>query len=282
MIENKSVKLTIGISSIVLACTIILFLLGYSAALAIESVFGIPAKLAYSSTLELLHLSSYVFSGWTEALSNHKFIENFKKLTITTLTTGITITISFLILKKLIKNKFGEKLKSNFYENKTKGNFLFSIIKWTYKERLFFLPTIIGGLIPSLAVLIIFSFIALFAFIPILGFDAAKQHLQSWYIEADYCSPLVSREDRIIIKNNQKTKTTKNENQKKSTPCLAIWKNGILIANGRFIASSNNHIITFNPKNGDVHMEPIDGASVRVSDDEAIDRKTNQENIEIQ
>lgn len=263
MEASKKNRITFGISSIILICTIALFLLGYSSALAIESVFGIPAKLTYSSTLELLHLSSLVFSGWLDEKNIHTFLESTKNLTIATLIAGILISAATFTTKKIYK-----KTKENKkHQEKTEGkSFLIKITQCINKEKLIFLPIFIGATFPAAIALIIVAIIALFITIPAIGIPAAEQHLQSWLIEPDYCTPLINRENRI----------QKNKNQKKITPCVSIWKNGKYIAEGRYIASIGTHIAIFNPENGEVSIEPIDGASIKVSGEEKINQKENK------
>ena len=266
MKARKKIKATIGISSIALTCTITLFLLGYSSALAIESVFGIPAKLTYSSTLELLHLSSLVFSGWLETINSQDFREQTKELTITTLIIGTAISASIFTIKKTFK-----KNKEN--QEKTENNsFLIKTIKLIYKEKLNFIPIVIGATLPIAITFIMVAIIALFITIPAIGLPAAEQHLQSWIIEPDYCTPLINRENRIPKKQNK----SQNKNQKKATPCLSIWKNGKYVAEGRYIASIGSHIAIFNPENGEVLIEPIDGASIKVSGEEKLNQKENK------
>lgn len=263
MEARKKTNITIGISSIILICTITLFLLGYSSALAIESVFGIPAKLTYSSTLELLHLSSLVFSGWLETIYSNDFLESIKNIAIITLITGATISAAIFVIKKIYK-KNKEKTK--------KSNFLIKTIQWINKEKLNFMPILIGATFPAAIVIIMVAIIAVFITIPAIGLPAAEQHLQSWLIEPDYCTPLINRENRIPKNQNK----NQNKNQKKITPCVSIWKNGKYISEGRYIASTGTHIAIFNPENGEVLIEPIDGASIKVSGEEEINQKENK------
>ena len=271
MEASKKNRITIGISSIILICTITLFLLGYSSALAIESVFGIPAKLTYSSTLELLHLSSLVFSGWLDEKNIHTFLESTKNLTIATLIAGILISVVTFATKKTYK-----KTKENKkHQEKTEGkSFLIKIIQCINKEKLIFTPIFIGATFPAAIALIMVAIIALFITIPAIGIPAAERHLQSWLIEPDYCTPLINRENRIQKNKNQNK--NQNKDQKKITPCVSIWKNGKYIAEGRYIASIGTHIAIFNPENGEVLIEPIDGASIKVSGEEKINQKENK------
>lgn len=271
MEARKKTNITIGISSIILICTITLFLLGYSSALAIESVFGIPAKLTYSSTLELLHLSSLVFSGWLEIINSETFIDSIKSLTIKTLIIGTTISVVILTA-----NKIHTKTKENkiHKEKKYKNNFFEKTIRWIEKEKLNLIPIAIGAVLPGAILLIITIIIISFTIVPVMGFSAAKQNLQSWLIEPDYCAPLINRENRVF--NKGKTNKKPNEKSKKITPCLSIWKNEKLLAEGRYITSIGTHIAIFNPKNGEVLIEPIDGASIRVSGEEEINQRENK------
>ncbi|MFP5195235.1 hypothetical protein PQ786_07770 [Alcaligenes faecalis] len=269
MEARKKTRATICISSIVLMCTITLFLLGYSSALAIESVFGIPAKLTYSSTIELLHLSSLVFSGWLETINSQVFHEKIKELTITASVIGAAISATIFAIKKTYKKT---KENKKHQEKIERNSFLTKTIHWIYKEKLNFIPMAIGATLPVVTASIMAATIALFITIPAIGLPAAEQHLQSWLIESDYCTPLINRENRIPKKQDK----NQNKNQKKTTPCLSIWKNGKYVAEGRYIASIGTHIAIFNPENGEVLIEPIDGASIKVSGEEELNQKENK------
>jgi hypothetical protein len=112
-------------------------------------------------------------------------------------------------------------------------------------------------------VLLIAINVILFSILPAIGYSAAKAHLHTWIVAAEYCAPLTNREDRLSRNSNRPEKSEDSSTMAKITPCLLLWKNGFVIAKGRHIVSTNSHIVLFDPESGEVRLEPIDGVFVR-------------------
>lgn len=136
--------------------------------------------------------------------------------------------------------------------------------RWLRKQALSFIPFAVGGATPWLLAPILKTVILIFALMPLIGYVGAKHNLKTWIVSAEYCSPISGRNERMTMLESQIDKRDQG-NIPKITPCLSLWKNGSLVAEGRHIASTERAIILFDPVSGNVTLEPTEGISIRVS-----------------
>ncbi|WP_125472348.1 hypothetical protein [Achromobacter aegrifaciens] len=258
--------LVIGVPSLVVLGAASLSMLGYGAASAIESRFGVPTELTYDTPLDLLHLSSHAFSGWIEIADEIHTLENFKLLATVMAAIGLAITLVFIgshtpkVREPVIKTGSSIALMLS----KIPGwQFIQRGRRWLRKEIISFIPLAALSIAPWLLIFAMKTVLILFALLPYLGYVGAMKQLQTWIVSAEHCTPIGSRNERLILSDLPKA-SAQQENKSKATPCLALWRNGSMIAEGRHVASTGSTIILFDPVSGNVTIEPTEGSSLRL------------------
>lgn len=257
--------MAVGVSAVVLAGPVALSLLGYGAALAIQSSFDIPAELTYNSPLDLLHLSSYALSGWIEMLELARETERFRWLVYVAI--GIGLAVAFVTIGIRTPKVRQQACTAGTAAGRALTKLpcaaaLRAALQWLRRQALSFSLLAMCAAIPWLLVVLVSAAVAIFVIIPSAGYEGAMRHFNTWVISAEHCSPILSRSERL---NPVNIHPFGQEFKAKTTPCLSIWKDGTLLAEGRHITSTDSTVILFDPVSGNVVIEPTEGRSIRVS-----------------
>lgn len=257
----------LGVPVLVLSGAVILSLLGYGAAIAIETTFGVPRELTYTSPLGLLNLSSHAIAGWMEISDDFYKSENFKNLVLTFTGIGVALTAFFLLLRILghRRERYGRGRRYWSFGRNSVINKIVGCWRWVFKEKLCLAPLAIFAAAPWAICFGMLAVVFLFSIVPLAGYGAAKRYFHSWIVSADYCTPLSSRDERLGSARRKDSAAKSSSEKVKITVCLDIWKDRNLIAGGRHVVSTDKHIVLFNPATGDVRVESLDGVSVHVS-----------------
>jgi hypothetical protein len=265
------IRFLVSLPATALVGAVILSLLGYGAASAIENTFGMPRNLTYDSPLDLLHLASHAIAGWMEILVDLWMSLPFWQLVLKMSGIGLVMTVLMLVSRVFATHKGARKALTTVLAKVRRFpglDLMLSCGHWLRKEKLSLIPLAACSIAPWLVVLLIALALLLFTALPVMGHNGAMKHLHTWTIAAEYCTPLSSR-DNTLNSHNRSTEKGDQESSRmakaKMTPCLSLWKNGSLIAEGRHVASTASHIVLFDPATGDVRREPTDGVSVHVS-----------------
>jgi len=156
--------------------------------------------------------------------------------------------------------KIGE-LSNNWFIVCPVLKLLKSFINWICLKRFCLIPLVIG-LVPWI-LHGVFSLIALiFIVVPFAGYSLAEKNFQEWVINADYCKPIATKQERQLIEESLGIKGEKPT----VTSCLELWRDGVLVRKGRHVVSTNTHVILFDPDSGRVWREPIGDVSRRPSE----------------
>jgi hypothetical protein len=266
-VPAKVVRLLIvALPVFVLAGGVTLSLLGYGAAIAIETTFGIPRELTYNSPIGILNLSSHAIGGWIDFLDPFLESEKFKDLVLQM--TGAGIVLSALLLGyrfcKVRGNGLGRRSRrARGISQSGPVKFLGRVGRWLFQEKLYLLPFLACATAPWLIVAVLTVLSTTFAIFPLIGHELAARYFHSWIVSADYCVPLSNRDERLREKLPESESV--NSSKVKVTTCLSLWKDDIFVAEGRHVASTDKNIILFDPISGDVRIEPMEGISVRMS-----------------
>jgi len=241
---------------------VLLSLLGYGVAAAIESTFGISHTYAYDSTLDLLTLSNYAIMAAIDFSAKVLESQEFKAITLKATVFGLVLTAFFLVLRTeaILALTREPRIYIKLHWIKFKNTKIKNFKIWLISNRFALLPLGIGA-IPLIAWAAITPLFLAPALIPWVGYELAKHHFQKWVIEADYCNPIHSKQDRLA----QSKQISANIDGKSANLalCLALWKDGVPIAEGRHIVSTSSHIMLFDPISGNVWSEPLNGISIR-------------------
>lgn len=271
--------LVVSVPALAILGALSLSLLGYGAASAIEGLFGVPAELTYDSPLDLLHLSNHAILGLVDKVSNLHTSVGFKKVAAMAAGIGLATALFLIVLRRFNARKTSTNARSGIVlalsripdrQPVEKG------LAWLRKERSSLALFALLGLLPWLFIPIAILLLLLFAALPLLGYWGATEHLQTWIVSAEHCSPVTGRNERLILARLPNV-PAEQEKEHKITPCLALWKNGSMVAQGRHIASTSSTIILFDPVSGNVLIEPTDGSSIRLNGLSAITLKEAME-----
>ncbi|WP_241083655.1 hypothetical protein [Achromobacter xylosoxidans] len=257
--------LVVGIPAGVVVGGVTLSLLGYGAAWAIETTFGVPREMTYGSTLDLLNLASLAILGWTEALNLVYVSIYFKEFALALMGFGAALTVLIIFLKNKKEDLKGGDVDLNG-KKRSEDNRVWKAVKrvlgWIGKERFSLLPFVALTLAPWFSVFILMSVVFLFALIPVMGHEAAAKQLREWVVAAEYCAPLSTREERLAPKIREEMVAPESKKYRITT-CVSVWKNGVALWEGRHVASTEKHTIIFDPSNGQVGVIPLDGVVMR-------------------
>ncbi|CAB3882547.1 hypothetical protein [Achromobacter deleyi] len=259
--------LILGVPALVVAGAVFLSLLGYGVAGAIETTFGVPREMTYSSPLGLLHLSSHAVAGWLGVLESVYQSPGFKLLALISSGIGAAATVLFLIIRIRASRRSvyrGNKSSSWVFARIPVVKQLLGFGRWLFKEKLYLAPLVIGAAVPWVVITVMMAVVFLFAMVPLAGYSSAKAYFHTWIISADYCTPLSSRVERLSSAGRKKESDGRSEKVKIIT-CLDVWKSGKLIAGGRHVVSTDRHIILFNAVTGDVRVESLNDVSVHLN-----------------
>lgn len=255
--------LAIGVPSAVLAGAVALSLLGYGAANAIETRFGIPAELTYGSPLDLLHLSRHALTGWMEMADKLHETENFRWLVYAMAGVGLALTLIAIAARTPKVRHHAVKAGGRAWRalSNLPGA---GALRWLRRQALSFTPLAIGAAVPWLLIILMKMAITVFVILPYAGYKGALLHFDTWVVSAEFCSPIRGRNERLNPF-NLNASPSRQEYKTKITPCLSLWQDGALVAEGRHVASTDSTVILFDPVSGNVEIEPTEGRSMRLS-----------------
>lgn len=267
MTEKRALNgFTVGVPAALALGAVTLSLLGYGAANAIEEIFDIPADLTYDSSMDLLYLSRHAILGFFELITAPEKIENFLWLAVASIGTGLTLTLISIGLPALLGALKSRSLtgRAKSYILGTRSGLLprRSVQQWFRKRAVNLIPLVMGIIAPLAGALALMLATIPFITIPIIGYTSASAHFNKWIVSAEYCSPIRSRSERLNFFNIHAGPPSR---KSKTTPCLSLWQDGALVAEGRHVASTDSTVILFDPVSGNVVIEPTEGRSIRVS-----------------
>lgn len=232
---------------------VIFSLLGYSAAMAIEDVFGIPRDHTYDSALSLLHLSSVPISMLLEKkIAVELLFKLLLGMTIFAFALFVVVSIS-AILVAFQKSGPSKNDRSSFpvrlpvwLEDVAPG------ASWGIRKTVFFSLLIVA--FPFVLWLVGYTLLVVFASAFSFAFNSSKAHYLEWVTAAQYCTPIETRADML---------RGREAGPHRVVPCLGLWRNGELVAKGRYLASTSKYVLLFDPDSGEVIQEFLEGLSMR-------------------
>lgn len=252
-------KLLTQFLSFATAITIVFCLLGYGVALAAESVFGIPHSSLFTSTFDLLDLSSiallsfmdggldFLNASWSSIL--HLYVGSWRVL-VTGIGAWLVLfcVLFFLQIKKLwLFAESKDKQKPSPPMSMTKRNILVNI----FVIFAIALQPIITFLMASILILST----GLVAIAPLMGFSGGKFYIQKWVLDPEQCAPRLSERQQSDGSPNDEKKAKK----KSTVLCLSILDKDKELASGRLVFATSSAVILFNPHTASAKRVPIDG-----------------------
>lgn len=229
--------------------------LGYGTALAIEAVFGIPREHAYDSTLGLMHLASIPITELFDRVTNGVVFYGLIKVTLAYLIVGLVASFGILALSRRMKVS-PRRRRSWWARSRKRARVALAgrgVYRWFVPRKFYFLP-LITVFAPGFAWLSMVVVLLGVSLMPVLAYGPAKGYYLKWVAGAQYCTPIETRTD---------LQRERAPGPHKVVPCLALWRSGELVAQGRHLASTSAHVLIFEPESGEIVREAIEGLTIR-------------------
>lgn len=253
---------------------IALALLGYGVAIAVQSKFGLPHSMTFSSTLELFNLGCWAVaqvlisinegSAWLKAI--REIWSSSWPITLAVvglLWAGGTLLWTAVFVFRKLRKWILERLarvtgKKSVLEFLRDHRFTGKIVAFAAIS----VGVILGTpFVMALGLIALIFLCAVLALIPQVGHTVGKVHIDDWVIRPTICIGLKARDARM-----DKTVRT----PKPGAPviyganCIAIVRGGEEVDRGRVVFATPNAVILYDPGTGDVRRVSTDGATVKV------------------
>ncbi|MEO8021378.1 hypothetical protein [Polaromonas sp.] len=254
---------------------IVLALLGYGVALAVQTRFGLPHPLTFSSTLELFNLGCWAVVQILADSFNFSVIWNAVRelwattwpMTVAVVVFAIVSALTLRLIVVIIRKS--RPWLSNLTGRAGSGDGINGF--FTRNPRILRTLAILAGslgLVIGTPLLMAFSLVALvflcalLALIPSVGLTVGKAYLDDWVIRPTVCMPVLNR-DALIAKRAAKPAPSASL-KTYAAHCIAIVRAKEEIDRGRVIFATTSAVILFDPRNGDVRRVPLQDATVKV------------------
>lgn len=263
--------LVISISSVI---GIVLALLGYGVALAVQSKFGLPHSLTFSSTLELFNLGCWavvqlLVSGFdTDILwsAMKKVWASAWPMTSVLVLIGMFAGLAWWLIAAMFKRVRPWLAQVVGAPGSSKGVIGFLSSHLGILKILLFLTgsafVVVGTpIVLALGLVALAALCSFLAVIPTVGFILGEAHIDDWVVRPTACISVLNREALIERAAKPSPAAAPKTN---GANCIAIIRGKEEIDRGRVIFATPNAVVLFDPRTGDVRRIPIDGATVRV------------------
>lgn len=264
--------IVISVSSVV---GIVLALLGYGVALAVQTKFGLPHPLTFSSTLELFNLGCWaVLQILANSLDVSVVWSAVKELWASTWRMTVAVigffTVSALILwlgiaitrrsSPWLSKLFGQPVPGHGIKGfSTRRPLTFKMLVATA----FSLFLVVGTpLLMAFGLVALTVLCALLALVPSIGLTVGKTYLDDWVIRPTVCMPVLNREALIARKSTKPGPV--GSPKVYGANCIAIVRAREEVDRGRVIFATPNAVVLFDPRTGDVRRVSVDGATIKV------------------
>jgi hypothetical protein len=264
--------LVISVSSVI---GIVLALLGYGVALAVQTRFGLPHPLTFSSTLELFNLGCWAV---VQILANGTNVSviwaAIRELWAGTwpMTVAVIVLAVVSALALWLITAIGKKSKpwlSMIIGRPVAGDGMAGFLtRHPHISKVAVALTGSLGLLIGTPLLMALGLVALvvlcaaLALIPSVGLTVGKTYLDDWVIRPTVCARVLNREALIEYKNAKPAPAGSPKTY--AANCVAIVRSNEEVDRGRVIFATPSAVVLFNPPTGDVRRVPIDGATVKV------------------
>lgn len=254
--DNKSGSgVTWGIT-IISAVSLILTLLGYGVALAVEIMFGMPHETIYASVLDLIGLSVYAINSMLLRLGGITWYLLFDKAWPTALIAmaGMFVFLCCLICLYSWRDRIGGRMQRfwRYFKPPTAQD-----SGWQMLGKSAALSTLFGGAVfatPFLIASVVMVVMVLISIIPIIGLKLGQQYLQEFVATPVACVPVISRQAMLQASSSPPNRTAPTVS---AASCVTLFKDGAAIASGRVVVATSTVIVLFEPDNGSVRRVPV-------------------------
>lgn len=263
--EKGHSSVTWGIT-IISAVTLILTLLGYGVALAVETTFGLPHQTVYASALDLIGLSVYAMISLVQGFGEVAWLPLLQQTWPLALigAAGVFMAACFAVF---LKARAREDRSSAhgfwaYFSAPTPHDSTRKLLgKGAIGSGLFGAVTMIT---PFLLVGAVMLTAVLISIVPIFGMQLGGQYLHKYVVSPTACAPPQSRSALL------QARTHAREKKAAAAPapvtatatCVTVYRDDKQVASGRLVVATSSAVILFEPVSGAVHRVPIGDATV--------------------
>ena len=248
------------LATIATVAAITLSLLGYGIAISVESTFGVPHTQIFTSSTDLLSLSTWAIIEifdlrlWDLVGPQHRGIE-----------------ISALLVSAFAMAYWVLQVRINFWPTKR----WWQPKKWSLEKRGRFLMwmTPIAGLLGAGATCVAYGliFAGLYVVVtligarPSIGMTTGKDFLERNVVAPQHCVSIHSRDALIEKYEAEKRSAAKGEKThlELGATCVQVLRDGKVLAKGRVAISTTEYLVLFDPVSGLVQRVPTREAIVQ-------------------
>lgn len=251
--------------TIISSISLLLTLLGYGVALAVETTFGMPHDAAYSSVLDIIGLSAYAMISIVIGIGEIDWSSVFAQTWQASLSIAFctfTIICCLVILR-------ARKIQTNLITIQF-WRYLARPIKHESNSHLIYKGAIgsslFGGLMfisPLLIASLLIFIVTMISAVPIFGIQLGGYYFRKYVVSPTVCEPV--RSSNALL---QAWSTPRKEKAVpiRTATCVALFKDEAQVASGRVVVSTPTAIVLFEPDTGATQRVPISELIVRPVD----------------
>jgi hypothetical protein len=250
---------------------VVLSLLGVGVVFSVQSVLGIPHATLLNSAFDALDLSTIAIM---EGLSHPYFV--FDKEIYVEIWRGsfpiivVLVVVGWALLAIIVRvlRSRGPKLTSSHWlvqvlqTPRPRHDSIGLIVRRAIAHGILLFVSAPVGILTLLAT--VFVAASALSIVPILGFEAGRDYLQTYVIAAEHCIPVQDRQTRILSEQKDKLRRERGD-ERKSIPgatCVTIRQANSEVVSGRVAYSTSTAMVLYDPVSGIARRVPIGDAVV--------------------
>lgn len=252
---------------------IVLALLGYGVALAVQGTLGVPHATLFSSTIDLFNLGGWavaqVFSGTSQPGTWSFVAEVWQRLSPmigriwNTSLFVVPLFFGFVALRwgttRAMKSASAQRIRSELRKSTDSRTWFKALLMYSAFVALITLaaPALV---IFGFALLVVLS--TALALAPIAGLSAGEVHIRNWVVEPKVC---ISRQQRIdTLMRPPEAKVV--GKRARGADCVAVIRGDGKIEKGRLVFATTGAVVLYDPTGNSVRRVPTEGAVVEAID----------------
>ena len=251
---------------------IVLALLGYGVALAVQSTLGVPHATLFSSATDLFNLGGWAVAQVLQSISRPDswavVAEVWEHLSPTIWRLWKTsFVLSIVFFAFLALRWYGRRGLKSAAAQHARAKLRKSLEDKRWLEtlaRVLFIPAFVTLAAPAMVIggfLVLLALSATLAFVPIAGLSAGEVHIRHWVVEPKVC---ISRQQRI---DTLMQRAPKIEGKRpRGADCVAVIRGDGKVEKGRLVFATTGAVVLYDPAGNSVRRVPTEGAVVEAID----------------
>lgn len=251
---------------------IVLALLGYGVAVAVQSTLGVPHATLFSSAIDLFNLGGWavaqVFSGTSQPGTWSFAAEVWQRLSPmigriwNTSLFVVPLFFVFVALRwgttRAMKSVSAQRIRSELRKSIDSRTWFKALLMYITFAALITLaaPALV---ICGFALLVVLS--TALALAPIAGLSAGEVHIRNWVVEPKAC---ISRQQRIDTLMQLAPKVE--GKRPRGADCVAVIRGDGKVEKGRLVFATTGAVVLYDPAGVSVRRVPTEGAVIEAID----------------